>query len=176
MIQKGLTSTIYFIAVLIICSNSACKKDDELMSAVPEIEFVSVTPTSLKEYSAPLSFTIKYRDGDGNLGENNADVKNLYLTDNRINVTYTYRIQQLAPDNSSVQEGDGLADAVTEMYRINSPQGYANLREIPDGMILREVYPYEFFTILGELNGFYGVELQDGTKGFIQTTLVVPAN
>ena len=86
------------------------------------------------------------------------------------------QVEQLAPDNSSVQEGDGLADAVTEMYRINSPQGYANLREIPDGMILREVYPYEFFTILGELNGFYGVELQDGTKGFIQTTLVVPAN
>lgn len=86
------------------------------------------------------------------------------------------QVEQLAPDNSSMQEGDGLADAVTEMYRINSPQGYANLREIPDGMILREVYPYEFFTILGELNGFYGVELQDGTKGFIQTTLVVPAN
>jgi hypothetical protein len=120
MIQKGLTSTIYFIAVLIICSNSACKKDDELMSAVPEIEFVSVTPTSLKEYSAPLSFTIKYRDGDGNLGENNADVKNLYLTDNRINVTYTYRIQQLAPDNTTIPIQGTLNIDLASVNIINS--------------------------------------------------------
>jgi hypothetical protein len=77
---------------------------------------------------------------------------------------------------SDMQDGDGMADAPIELYRIDSPQGYANLREIPDGMIIREVYPYELFTILGELEGFYGVELQDGTRGFIQSSLVTSAN
>jgi hypothetical protein len=73
-------------------------------------------------------------------------------------------------------EGEGIVDDVTPMFRVDSPQGYANLREIPDGMIIREVYSSELFTILGELDGFYGVELQDGTRGFIQSTLVTSAN
>jgi hypothetical protein len=120
MIQKIYTFTICVITLLIICTQSACKKDDELMSAVPEIEFVSVTPTSLKEYSAPLSFTIKYRDGDGNLGENNADVKNLFLTDNRINVSYTYRIQQLAPDNTTIPIQGTLNIDLASVNIINS--------------------------------------------------------
>ncbi len=85
------------------------------------------------------------------------------------------QVEQAAPVDTTMQ-ADGPADAVLEMYRINSPQGYANLREIPDGMIIREVYPYELFTILGELDGFYGVELQDGTRGFIQSSLVTSAN
>jgi hypothetical protein len=85
------------------------------------------------------------------------------------------QVEQVAPVDTTMQ-ADGPADAVIEMYRVNSPQGYANLREIPDGMIIREVYSYELFTILGELDGFYGVELQDGTKGFIQSSLVTSAN
>ena len=85
-------------------------------------------------------------------------------------------VQLEQASESDMQEGDGMADAPIELYRIDSPQGYANLREIPDGMIIREVYPYELFTILGELDGFYGVELQDGTRGFIQSTLVTSAN
>jgi hypothetical protein len=84
------------------------------------------------------------------------------------------QIEEPAPVDTTMQ-AEGPADAIVEMYKINSPQGYANLREIPDGMIIREVYPNELFTILGELDGFYGVELQDGTKGFIQSTLVMPA-
>lgn len=120
MIQKIYTFTIYVIALLIICAQSACKKDDEQMSVIPSIEFVSVTPTTLKEYSAPLSFTIKYKDGDGNLGENNADVKNLFLTDNRINVTYTYRIQQLAPDNTTIPIQGTLNIDLASVNIINS--------------------------------------------------------
>jgi hypothetical protein len=85
------------------------------------------------------------------------------------------QVEQVAPVDTTMQ-ADGPADAVIEMYRVNSPQGYANLREIPDGMIIREVYSYELFTILGELDGFYGVELQDGTRGFIQSSLVTSAN
>lgn len=86
------------------------------------------------------------------------------------------QIEQAAPAEQTMPEGEGIVDDVTPMFRVDSPQGYANLREIPDGMIIREVYSSELFTILGELDGFYGVELQDGTRGFIQSTLVTSAN
>ena len=86
------------------------------------------------------------------------------------------QVEQAAPVDTTMQEADGPADAVTQMFRIEDPDGYSNLREIPGGMVIREVYPYEQFEILGALEGYYGVVLQDGTRGFIESSRVVPAN
>lgn len=54
------------------------------------------------EFQDSLVFNIKYRDNDGDLGENNPNVKNLFITDNRIGIVYDYRIQQLAPTGSAI--------------------------------------------------------------------------
>jgi hypothetical protein len=86
------------------------------------------------------------------------------------------QVEQAAPVDTSMQAADGPADAVTPLFRIEDPDGYSNLRDIPGGMIIREVYPYEQFEILGALDGYYGVVLQDGTRGFIESSRVVPAN
>lgn len=89
-----------FLSMVLI---SSCKKDDSLeISTTPAIEFVSITPSTATEYQDKITITISYKDGDGNLGENTADVKNLFLTDTRNNVTYQYRIPQLAPTGESV--------------------------------------------------------------------------
>ena len=82
-------------------SFSPCKKDEAIHSDTPTIELVSVSSTSVQE-GDPLTFKIKYTDGDGDLGENDANAKNLFLIDNRVNVTYEYRIEQLAPSGSSI--------------------------------------------------------------------------
>ncbi|HOS48284.1 MAG TPA: hypothetical protein PLG57_06585 [Bacteroidia bacterium] len=92
-----------YLLVMISFLLSSCKKDDSSeMSSVPEIEMVSVTPLQPKEYSDSIVFTIRYKDGDGDLGENDPDVKNLFLTDNRIGITHQYRIQQLAPSGTTI--------------------------------------------------------------------------
>ena len=92
-----------YLLVMISFLLSSCKKDDSSeMSSVPEIEMVSVTPLQPKEYSDSIVFTIRYKDGDGDLGENDPDVKNLFLTDNRIGITHQYRIQQLAPSGATI--------------------------------------------------------------------------
>ncbi|MCX6273733.1 MAG: hypothetical protein NTV09_00820 [Bacteroidetes bacterium] len=80
---------------------SSCKKDDAISSDIPTIELVSVSSNNIAE-GDPLTFRIKYTDGDGDLGENNANAHNLFLTDNRVGVTYEYRIQELAPSGSSL--------------------------------------------------------------------------
>ena len=49
-----------------------------------------------------ITIKISYFDANGDLGENDPNVKNLFLTDNRNNITYQYRIQQLAPDNATI--------------------------------------------------------------------------
>lgn len=91
---------IYIFLLMFICS---CKKGDEkIYPAEPSIELISVTPTSLVEGEENIIISFKYTDGDGDLGENNSSVKNLFVTDNRLGITYSFRIMQLSPDNSII--------------------------------------------------------------------------
>jgi hypothetical protein len=99
MNKIGVYFTIIF-GVLIVFSS--CQKDPPAISTTPSITFVSVAPTSVTQFKDNINFTISYQDGDGDLGQNDPNVYNLFLTDNRINITYPYRIQQLAPDNSNI--------------------------------------------------------------------------
>jgi len=80
----------------------SCKKDKKEYDATPQIEFVSLTPSTVFQNKDSITFTIKYSDGDGDLGENTPDVKNLFLTDNRIHIPYSYRVGMLAPSGSSI--------------------------------------------------------------------------
>jgi hypothetical protein len=73
-------------------------------------------------------------------------------------------------------QADGPADAVTPLYRIEDPDGFTNLRDAPYGTVIREVYPFEQFAILGEFDGHYGVVFPDGSVGFIHNSRVVPLN
>ncbi len=83
---------------------AACGKEDDDPFANPDpvIELKAVTPTTAVEFSDSVVFTIYYRDNNGDLGDNNPAVKNLFLKDNRIGIEYSYRIQQLAPTGSNV--------------------------------------------------------------------------
>ncbi len=87
---------------LLIALLTACKKDENEFSEVPEIEFVSITPSVVDQFTDPVTITLRYKDGDGDLGENDADARNCFITDNRIGIEYEYRIRQLAPDGASI--------------------------------------------------------------------------
>lgn len=80
---------------------NSCNTVGEI-SEVPEISFESVAPSVVTEYQDSLVFTISYRDGDGDLGENNTDNDNVFVQDSRNQVTYGFRLQQLAPDNATI--------------------------------------------------------------------------
>ena len=91
-----------FTFYVFICVIFSCKKDAPVYTNTPAIEFVSVAPTTVTQYKDSITFTISYKDGDGDLGQNDPNVTNLFLTDNRINITYNFRIPQLAPDNANI--------------------------------------------------------------------------
>jgi hypothetical protein len=96
-------SNPFVLIILLVCVFfNACKKDDATISDVPELTSVTATPSEIKEFQDSIIFTIAYRDGNGDLGENDPDIKNLFITDNRVNVTYQYRIDQLSPDGSDI--------------------------------------------------------------------------
>ena len=88
--------------LLVVLIFSSCKKDEDGLSVVPQLTFESISPTSIEEFGGPITFSISYQDGDGDLGENDPNVKNLFLQDQRNGISYEYRIQELTPHGADV--------------------------------------------------------------------------
>jgi hypothetical protein len=88
--------------VAIIFGSSCTSKKPDTIPVEPSIKFVSMTPSTAKKNTDQVVITFEFIDGDGDLGENTPDVKNLFCTDSRNNVTYEFRIPQLAPDNAKI--------------------------------------------------------------------------
>lgn len=97
------TNKIIFLSIVIIPTLFfSCKKDKIDTNPTPKIEFVSISPAIVKEYLDSINITISYDDYDGDLGANDANVKNLFVTDSRNGVKYEYRISQLSPSGSTI--------------------------------------------------------------------------
>mgnify|MGYP004360111075 CR=1 FL=1 len=67
------------LIIIIIISISSCEKDSSIISEIPNIQLQNITPMIVEEFNDAITFTIFYQDGDGNLGENSPDAKNLFL-------------------------------------------------------------------------------------------------
>lgn len=94
--------TLFALLLLI-----GCKKEDEKYSNVPEIEFVSLSPSTTSEFSQNVRLVIKYKDGDGDIGTEDPDSYSLFVKDKRLPRADEYHIQPLAPPESSIQiEGE----------------------------------------------------------------------
>jgi hypothetical protein len=82
---------------------AACKPEDvPEISVIPEIELISLSPLQAKEFKDSLVFEIRYTDGDGDLGSNDQSARNLFITDNRVQLVHEFRIKQLAPTGANV--------------------------------------------------------------------------
>ncbi len=88
---------------------SSCKKD---VDNTPKISLTGTSTISVTEGQS-VTISLSYSDADGDLGENTSNATNLYLTDNRVNVVYKYRIQQLAPSGESIGIKGNLNIVVT---------------------------------------------------------------
>ncbi len=117
---RQLTGRSNLIILLSLFTLFSCKK--EIVSNAPSIEFVKVNPSTVEIGKSNLTITISYKDADGDLGENNPDVKNLFVTDNRNGVVYQFRVQQLSPSGATISiQGQldiampnvGITDGVT---------------------------------------------------------------
>lgn len=84
----------------------ACKKDHapELIapiSNIPAIEIISVTPGTVNQFD-DLTFTIKYTDGNGDLGFEDADEPAIFIIDNRAALVNEFHVQPLAPVGADI--------------------------------------------------------------------------
>ncbi|MDP5171603.1 MAG: hypothetical protein NWR72_15260 [Bacteroidia bacterium] len=77
-------------------------KGPEPISDIPEIELISVSPTSVKAFEDEIVFTVSYTDGDGDLGTNDDTERNVFIKDERLDVTHEFRLKQLAPADVAI--------------------------------------------------------------------------
>ena len=98
----------------------SCSKETEEISATPEITFETISPGTVKEFADSVVIQLTYTDGDGDLGENGSGIENAFITDSRNNLTYTFRIRQLAPDNANVIIRGKLSIVVPAVALVNS--------------------------------------------------------
>ena len=109
MIKKRITKfyscnwkTLSCILVVIFFALSPSCKKDQTINIIPSITFDSIIPNPAIKYVDTIRIVISYKDGDGDLGIDSADIKNLFVTDNRNNVVSQFRIPQLAPTGSNI--------------------------------------------------------------------------
>ncbi len=114
----------FFIVVATLIS---CKKEVVTVSPQPYIEFVDIFPREVRQNVDEVLITIKYRDGDGDLGDNNPEVKNVYVKDLRNDLFYTFRLKQLASDDAGIAiTGKININMGNTIMVSNADQEYAN--------------------------------------------------
>jgi hypothetical protein len=97
---------LYLLTVILLLG--ACKKKDNApepnppLSKIPSISIVNLSATSVKALSDTLTINIKYTDGDGDIGFENADSAVVYVTDNRFPITMSYHVPPLNPTGTTV--------------------------------------------------------------------------
>lgn len=103
----------YILPILLCLLIFSCNNGLEEISEVPEIELLSVSPTSVKAFEDDIVFEVKYTDGDGDLGSNNDQDRNVFIRDERLGITHEFRLKQLAPDGATI--------AITGTFNVTLP-------------------------------------------------------
>lgn len=100
--NKFLVYTL-IVAVLSVLFGS-CKKESPL-DAVPKISFLKMYPDTVKAFADSIVVEISYEDGDGDIGENNAYSRNLFLVDQRNQLEYGFRVGRIVADGTPAIRG-----------------------------------------------------------------------
>lgn len=81
-----------------------------------------------------------------------------------------------ATDEKTIEENTSTTSNLTPkviLYKVNDPDGYSNLREEPNGKIIRKVFENETFEIISHNKKYHLVKFSDGSTGYIHESRVV---
>ncbi len=93
--------------------------------------------------------------------------------------------EEVAPEvetESAPEPESNVAPAITEkqevvqLYSIQDPDGYTNLRATAGGKIIRKVYENETFELVEAGETYSKIKLKDGTTGFLHNSRIAVAN
>lgn len=89
---------VLILAVPFLLFGCKKKKDVATIQEPPSIELISLTPLNIKEFKDSIFIVIKYKDINGDLGDENPDELSLEVKDSRLSKADYYHVQPLAPN------------------------------------------------------------------------------
>ena len=111
----------FWISIILITS---CKKEEgneplPALSDTPLIELVGVSSTSINQFD-DVTITVKYTDGDGDLGHSDANENSIFVTDMRdIQLFHQFHLQPLTPDGQSFAIEGNLKIKIENIILLN---------------------------------------------------------
>lgn len=113
---------IILAATLILVLLNACKKkeDEPAFGNTPNVTSVELNTSSVRAWQDSIVFTVRYNDGDGDLGENKEGIENLFIRDANTGVTTGFRIPQLAPENNKIKIQGSLEVVLRSVGKLGS--------------------------------------------------------
>lgn len=85
---------LFYLLAVVSCNGS--------FGDAPEIAIEQVGPTSVVQFKDSIYMRISFYDPNGDLGENLVDENNLFVVDNRLDLTHEYRISNMVPGGAQV--------------------------------------------------------------------------
>lgn len=102
--------TKYIAIFMTILTFWSCRDDGEFpYSEVPQIELIGVSHDSLVEYDETLVLSIKYQDGNGDIGFESPDKYAVHVRDTRLENFDGFYVGPVAPPSSEVPV-EGMID------------------------------------------------------------------
>lgn len=102
-----------FTKIIVACFISilffTCKKKTEpAPDPIPTLELISVSPSTVTEFTDSVLIKLRYTDKNGDLGDSNPDERSLYVKDSRLPNPDYYHVKPLAPisENNIPIEGE----------------------------------------------------------------------
>ena len=77
------------------------------------------------------------------------------------------------PDNNDAYTKDTIVGTKKSLYKINDPDGWTNMRESPNGKIIRTIDTLERFEIIGQNKSWMLIQLENKQKGFVHNSRIV---
>ena len=88
--------------LVLILAGMACQKDEHPFSDVPEISLERISHDTIREYMDVLTLSVRYQDGDGDLGFVEPSKYAVFVRDLRLPEFDGFYIGPLAPLESNI--------------------------------------------------------------------------
>ena len=108
-----------FIVVAMMAVLASCKKET-VESVPPEIALVSAGPNTVLEFDDAVTLRFSYKDGNGDLGQDDPDAYTLWVKDSRLNAADGYHIPPLAPPGEELPIQGELEVELVALFLLGS--------------------------------------------------------
>ncbi|MBR9922015.1 MAG: hypothetical protein GYB31_14335 [Bacteroidetes bacterium] len=94
----------FSVLFLLLLFLTACETitDDPVFDEVPAIYFEGVSQDTIVQFTEQLIVSIRYEDGDGNLGTSDPDINSIFVQDSRLENPDEYYLPPLAPEDAQI--------------------------------------------------------------------------